>query len=240
MAQKEWQRVVLRVSQTVAATEPRVDRRQQIVAAATAVLGRQGYASSSLKQVAKEAGIAPGLLHYYFQSKEELLLEVVAACDAQLIEDWDADTSGLEDPMARINAGIQRAVDNVSSHPELIRLLLETYVLGLDNPAIRERVQDMLEGYCTRIQHEIELMAGVIPAAAAVSDEFDFPGAIAGAINGIAFLSLVRDKSPEAAYKAFKMYLLGLAAVAYTAAGVELPEQLAELLKSAGTTEAAS
>ena len=35
-------------------------RRSQIVRAAAAVLGRQGYAETSLKDVAREAGVAPG------------------------------------------------------------------------------------------------------------------------------------------------------------------------------------
>ena len=42
-------------------------RRSQIVRAAAAVLGRQGYAETSLKDVAREAKVAPGLLHYYFE-----------------------------------------------------------------------------------------------------------------------------------------------------------------------------
>jgi AcrR family transcriptional regulator len=220
-------------------SEGRPDRRQQIVAAATTVLGRKGYANTSLKQVASEAGIAPGLLHYYFQSKEELLVEVVAAIDLQLMADWDIDTAGIGDPMARINTGMERAVANTGGNPEFIRLLLDCYALALDNPNIRPRVQEMIEGFCSRIQLEIEKMAGIIPGDAAIDPELvDFPGAIAGAINGIAFTSLVRDKSPAAAYAAFKMYILGLAAVAYMSAGKELPEELVQMLRS--PTNAAS
>jgi len=162
-----------------------------------------------------EAGIAPGLLHYYFQSKEDLLFEVVSAMDDQLTADWDADTQGIDDPMARINAGMERAVSNSLDHPEFIRLLLDSYSLALDNPTIRPRAQEMLEGFCNRIRREIGALAGIIPGDAPLDNEsLDFPGAIAGAINGIAFTSLVRGKSPAAAYNAFKMYILALAAVA--------------------------
>lgn len=218
---------------TASTVESRPDRRQQIVAAATAVLGRQGYANTSLKQVAQEAGIAPGLLHYYFQSKEDLLFEVVSAMDDQLTADWDADIEAVDDPMARINAGMERAVSNTMDNPEFIRLLLDTYALALDNPTIRPRAQEMLEGFCGRIRREIGAMAGIIPGDAPLDNEnLDFPGAIAGAINGIAFTSLVRGKSPAAAYNAFKMYILALAAVAYTSSGNELPSQLAEMLRN--------
>jgi AcrR family transcriptional regulator len=208
------------------------DRRQQIVAAATAVLGRNGYANTSLKQVAAEAGIAPGLLHYYFQTKEELLLEVVASIDRQLIADWNADTADITDPMAKINAGFERAIQNCTERPEFYRLLLDAYALALDHPSILARTQQMLENFCGMIRREISSLP-LVPESMKGNDRFDFAGAIGGAITGIAFMSLVRRTSPEAAYLAFKMQILGLAAASYLAAGRELPEGLTELIKTA-------
>jgi len=66
---------------------------------------------TSLKDVAREAGVAPGLLHYYFESKEELLLEVVAVTERQLIADWKEAIAGIEDPLERIVAGLDHAED---------------------------------------------------------------------------------------------------------------------------------
>jgi AcrR family transcriptional regulator len=210
----------------------RPDRRAQIVTAATTVLGRRGYANTSLKNVASEAGIAPGLLHYYFQSKEDLLLEVVAEIERQMIANWEVDTAGLDDPMAKINAGMSRAVENWTTHPEFFRLLLDTYALALDHPAIGERAREMIERSIALIRGELDSIAGILPVPV-VSEEYDFPGALAGALDGIAFLSLVRGKSPEAAFNAFKLYILGLAAVSYLAAGNELPAELAAMIRGA-------
>src|ERR1700730_19332662 len=77
-------------------------RRVQIVRAAAAVLGRQGYAETSLKDVAREAKVAPGLLHYYFDSKEDLLLEVVMVTERQMGADWKAEVEAMDDPLERI------------------------------------------------------------------------------------------------------------------------------------------
>lgn len=58
------------------------DTRQRIVEAAQRVLARDGYAATSVKDIATEAGIAPGLVHYYFKSKDELVLaSVMDACE---------------------------------------------------------------------------------------------------------------------------------------------------------------
>ena len=53
------------------------DKARRIVAAMRASVARQGVARSTFDHVAQEAGVSRGLLHYYFGSKERLLVEVV-------------------------------------------------------------------------------------------------------------------------------------------------------------------
>ncbi len=50
----------------------RPSRRQELVAAAVAVFARQGYAESSVEQIAEEAGVVPTAIYYHFGTKEEL------------------------------------------------------------------------------------------------------------------------------------------------------------------------
>lgn len=55
----------------------------QIVQAAIRVIARQGYANTSLMDIAKEAGMSKGAVHYHYPSKEALIEVVLkAACDA--------------------------------------------------------------------------------------------------------------------------------------------------------------
>ena len=53
------------------------DKAQRIIAAMRASVGKRGAAGSTFDQVAREAGVSRGLLHYYFGTKERLLVEVV-------------------------------------------------------------------------------------------------------------------------------------------------------------------
>ena len=53
------------------------DKAQRIIAAMRASVGTRGAAASTFDHVAREAGVSRGLLHYYFGSKERLLVEVV-------------------------------------------------------------------------------------------------------------------------------------------------------------------
>jgi TetR/AcrR family transcriptional repressor of bet genes len=55
----------------------RRQRRAQILAAFARVVAAHGYAGATIPQVAERAGLAPGLIHYHFESKQELLLELL-------------------------------------------------------------------------------------------------------------------------------------------------------------------
>ena len=53
------------------------DKAQRIIAAMRASVGKRGAAGSTFDHVAREAGVSRGLLHYYFGTKERLLVEVI-------------------------------------------------------------------------------------------------------------------------------------------------------------------
>lgn len=52
-------------------------RRESIVAAARSVFARKGFAQASISDIAEVAGTSDGLIYRYFESKRDLLLEVL-------------------------------------------------------------------------------------------------------------------------------------------------------------------
>src|SRR6266853_3064959 len=53
------------------------DRRDQIIDAAMRVFAQKGFTRATNKDIAREAGITPGLIYYYFDSKEDLLKTII-------------------------------------------------------------------------------------------------------------------------------------------------------------------
>lgn len=53
------------------------DRREQILDAALRVFAEKGFARATNKDIAREAGITPGLIYHYFASKEALFRAII-------------------------------------------------------------------------------------------------------------------------------------------------------------------
>jgi TetR/AcrR family fatty acid metabolism transcriptional regulator len=63
----------LPVSDAPRAAQARSAKRALILDAATAVFARTGYHAARISDIAREAGIAYGLVYHYFRNKEEIL-----------------------------------------------------------------------------------------------------------------------------------------------------------------------
>ena len=61
------------------------EKAERIVEAMRRSVARRGTAGSTFDQVSREAGVSRGLLHYYFGTKEQLLVEAVRLeCELRL------------------------------------------------------------------------------------------------------------------------------------------------------------
>jgi len=108
-------------------------RREDILTAAFAVYGEAGYHGSSLREVAKRAGITHAGLLYYFPTKEALLAAVLERRDAE-----DAVRERFYAPPGRevVRHWIALAKQN-ETHPEIVELYsrLAAEAVTSDHPA---------------------------------------------------------------------------------------------------------
>src|SRR5260370_19519187 len=94
--------------------------REHILQAAYRVLIEQGYDATTIKAIAREAEVAPGLLHYYFANKDELLVEVLRDISSRHTENMRGAMASL--PAAQLlEAGLNDAFDGPRGTPEAIR-----------------------------------------------------------------------------------------------------------------------
>ena len=74
-----------RTAEFAPARELSGDKAARIVEAMRISVAARGIAGSTFDQVARQAGVSRGLLHYYFGTKERLLVDAVRReCDVRL------------------------------------------------------------------------------------------------------------------------------------------------------------
>ncbi len=123
--------------------EEHQETRARIIAAAYKVLAEKGYEATTLREISREALAAPGLVHYYFGGKDQLLVEVLQAAGrrftqatAQLAQQLPAEQF--------IEAALTQPRERVYQEPAWYRLRYELFSLGLHNPVIAPGVRDLL------------------------------------------------------------------------------------------------
>ena len=80
-------------------------RRTSLIAATTRVLARDGAAGASVRAIAAEAGVSPGLVTHHFGSVDALIAAAYAHVDAEVAAALDAAVARAgDDPRARLSA----------------------------------------------------------------------------------------------------------------------------------------
>lgn len=90
------------------------DRREQLLACATRLFGERPYSQVSTTDIAREAGIARGLLNHYFGDKRGLYLEVVRR--AALLPEMDPDRLPGGTLEERVDVSVTWFLDSVGPH----------------------------------------------------------------------------------------------------------------------------
>jgi AcrR family transcriptional regulator len=131
------------------------DTRGSIVAAARSEFAERGYDGTSLREVARRAGVDPALVHHYFGGKNSLF---TAAMDLPM------------DPREGVAAVVAPGIDGVGER--MVRLFLTVW----DPPANREPMLGLLRSAVShedaaRLLREFLLGALARPLAAATGDD---------------------------------------------------------------------
>jgi len=88
---------------TPARTASRAARRQQLIEATMKCIARKGMSSTTLGDVAREAGLSQGIINLHFESKDNLLRETLASLADEYRDKFDkALLNSAPDPAARL------------------------------------------------------------------------------------------------------------------------------------------
>jgi len=117
-------------------------RREAVAAlldAAERLLVEQGYAAITTRKLAERAGINPGLVHYYFGSMEEVMVQVLERFTARLTERQRAMYASDRPFLEKWRAAWSFQQEDLASGYS--KIWLELQALAWNRPELRARVQ---------------------------------------------------------------------------------------------------
>lgn len=130
---------------------PRGLARERILAAALALFAEHGVHGTSLKMIADRVGVSKPAVYYQFQSKEEILLEVLRPMFedigrvvriAEALPDWEARRAVTISGLVEMAVRHRRLAVTFHGDPAIDHIVMTQPELE----AVSDRVRELLEG----------------------------------------------------------------------------------------------
>jgi AcrR family transcriptional regulator len=151
------------------------EKAQRIVEAMRSSVARRGIAGSTFEHVAREAGVSRGLLHYYFGTKEALLVEVVRRDTEHRIARMDeplAKAGSVDELLEILVADLE---DSIQNEPGFWVLLFDLFTAGRRNPEIQREVAELFN----RTRDHVADILRAKQAEGVLSPRFDISSVVA-------------------------------------------------------------
>lgn len=170
------------------ASEKAADRRRSILEAATKVFADKGFHASRVSDIAREAGVAHGLVYHYFDSKEQMLNELFTDRWSLLLAAMAEADETLTTPREKLSAAAAFIVDSYRYQPEVMKVVIVEVTRAANSfgrihlPEIT-RAYEQVASFVEQAQEEGEMRSDVSPTDAALL----FFGAVEQFLSGWIF-----------------------------------------------------
>ena len=109
------------------------------------MFGRSGYRKASTADIAEAAGIAKGMVFYYFGSKKNLYLYLIELCGKEMTAEMDARLDKtVTDFFDRIKMMTDIKIALIKRHPNAITFITGVYYE--DDPEVRGEIDAFIAG----------------------------------------------------------------------------------------------
>lgn len=125
------------------------ERHDELLRRAVEISRTDGLGAVTLRKVAADLGVTPGLVSHYFSSAEQLITAAFRTAAAEDLDTARALMAGQPTPTAKINALMDYTLDESSM--DASALWLEAWSLGRINPALAAEANALTEQWLSCI-----------------------------------------------------------------------------------------
>lgn len=136
---------------------PAEQRRRQLLDVAGPVFARQGFAATTMDEVAAAAGVTKPVLYQHFPSKRALFAELLDDMGGQLLSELAASTSRVETGRERVEVGFAAYFRFVAAHRTSFQVLFGA--AARNDSEFRDIVQRVLDAAADTVASLIDIDA---------------------------------------------------------------------------------
>ncbi|MGE4123262.1 MAG: TetR/AcrR family transcriptional regulator [Solirubrobacterales bacterium] len=141
------------------ATSKGARQAERIIDAAYRCLATYGYSGISMQRIADIAGVNKRLLHYYFETREQLIDEVARRVGDRILAQVEEAIGGLEDPTEMVEVGFGRLWGSVRSDPELQSVFFGLAAESVTNASLKRTLVDVNDAYRSSIHRVVRRLS---------------------------------------------------------------------------------
>lgn len=125
---------------------PEDERRAAILRAAFAVAARERLSGLTVQQVAREAGVSKGLVFFYFETKDALVLALLDSVIERVIPgEIHAHAEPALPAAERLVAVIRQVLEWLPRQRDRVELFFDYWSAGVRHPEVRQRIRAALQ-----------------------------------------------------------------------------------------------
>jgi AcrR family transcriptional regulator len=135
-------------------------RREQICRAAATVISREGFAGTTMRMVAEEAGVSTGMLNHYFTNRQDLLEQALVFVSERAQARMREAIEGIPPGRERLAALLDSALAEGRETTETWRVWINAYGEAVRLADLRHTIDSRLNPWYELVDTALE---GLVP-----------------------------------------------------------------------------
>jgi AcrR family transcriptional regulator len=172
-------------------------RRDQIVQALFECLAEKGHESVTVKDIARQANLHYGVIHYYFKSKDDIVTamadSIIAKYNRLLVERLQSARSITE----KLQASIDFLIDEFIFNRRLNRVFYNLVQMAFERKTVRAALRRQLREYRSFIAREME--DGISNGEFAPHEPGEFASLMVAVVEGMALQWMIEPRTLDRA-----------------------------------------
>lgn len=187
-------------------------RRQEIVNGLMQAMADKGYEKASIQSIAKAAGLSPGLIHYHFKTKQEILIALIHQISEQAAQRFTLLADAAGNAQQQLDAYIDAALAlGDGSNPETVTAWVIIGAEAVRIEEVRALYQQIIRQHSQQLSELLQQAAAENGVTLSPSQTADISAFVIASIEGSYQLATTAPAAnPGYAARLLKQALAGM------------------------------